>query len=197
MVRLDELRTERLIMRRWLDSDREPFAALNADPRVRAYFPSLLDHATSDAVIEAFETFFDDCGFGVWALELTASGDFIGFTGLYPMHDDLPGAGSLEVCWRLAHSAWHQGYATESARAALYVAFTFLNQDDVWSMTAHSNQRSRAVIQRLGLHEITRAVYPTFPADDPLQPTVFYRITRTEYLARGLDIGSAPTIHGR
>jgi RimJ/RimL family protein N-acetyltransferase len=168
------LRTERLIMRRWRESDREPFAALNADPETMRYFPATLDRAASDAVIESFEARFDRQGFGFWALEVAATGTFIGLTGLNPLPDGVPGAGQLEVGWRLARHAWHQGYATEAARAALGVAFDQLGRTGVWSLTAVLNEPSQAVMRRLGMSEAVRFDHPRIPAGDPLRPQVAY-----------------------
>ena len=77
-----ELSTERLLLRRWRDCDREPYAALNADPQVREFFPEVLTRQQSDAQIAVFEDHFEAHGFGMWALELRASGELIGFTGM-------------------------------------------------------------------------------------------------------------------
>src|SRR5215469_16989707 len=121
-------------MRRWLESDREPFAALNADPETMRYFPSTLDRGESDAFVDRIEGRFEHQGYGLWALEVATTGEFIGFTGLNPMPDGVPGAGGTEVGWRLARQAWHYGYATEAARAALDVAFDGVGLAEVWSM---------------------------------------------------------------
>ena len=115
--RFDNIRTDRLVMRRWRDTDRDAYAALNADPEVMRYFPATLDRATSNASVDRIEELFDQQGFGLWALEVAATGEFIGFTGLNPMPDGVPGSGGMEVGWRLARHAWHQGYATEAAAA--------------------------------------------------------------------------------
>ena len=85
--RFDTLRTDRLLMRRWLDSDREPFAALNADPQTMVFFPQTLDREASDGLIDLIEERFDQQGYGLWALEVAGTGEFIGFTGLNPMPD--------------------------------------------------------------------------------------------------------------
>jgi RimJ/RimL family protein N-acetyltransferase len=121
--RFDSIRTRRLVMRRWRASDRDPYAALNADPEVMRYFPATLDRAASDASIDRIEDLFARQGFGLWALEVAATAEFIGFTGLNPMPEGVPGAGDMEVGWRLARPAWHHGYATEAATAAVDVAF--------------------------------------------------------------------------
>ena len=126
VVRFDSLRTGRLVMRRWQDGDREPFAALNADPHTMRFFPGTLDRAASDAMIDRLEERFEAQGFGMWALEIASTGQFIGFTGLNPLPAGMPGGGGTEVGWRLARAAWHHGYATEAARAALDVAFGIL-----------------------------------------------------------------------
>ena len=102
--RFDTIRTERLLMRRWREADRDPYAAMNADPEVMRYFPAHLrpDRAGSDAGIDRMEALFDRQGFGLWALELAGTGEFLGFTGLNPMPEGVPGAGGMEVGWRLA-----------------------------------------------------------------------------------------------
>jgi RimJ/RimL family protein N-acetyltransferase len=172
--RFDTIRTERLLMRRWRESDREPFAALNGDAETLKYFPSTLDRAASDAVIDRIEAGFDERGFGLWALEVAESGQFIGFTGLNPMPDDVPGAGGVEVGWRLARHAWHHGYATEAARAALTVAFDGAGLGEIWSMTAVLNEPSQAVMRRLGLTEVARFDHPRIPEGSPLRAHVTY-----------------------
>ena len=163
-------------MRRWRDSDRTPFAALNADPEVMRYFPAPLDRAESDRSIDRFEQRFDQQGFGLWALEVLATGDFIGFTGLNPMPDGVPGAGDQEVGWRLARHAWHRGYATEAARAALDVGLIRLGFPVIWSMTAILNAPSQGVMQRLGMVRCGVFDHPRIDMGHPLRPHVVYRI---------------------
>jgi RimJ/RimL family protein N-acetyltransferase len=176
--RFDRIRTSRLLMRRWLDADRELFARLNGDPETMRFFPAPLDRAASDALIERIESRFDRQGYGLWALEVAGTGQFIGFTGLNPMPDGVPGAGGLEVGWRLARHAWHHGYASEAARAALGVAFDGLGLAEVWSMTAVLNQPSQAVMRRLGMTEAATFDHPAVPDGHPLQPHVAYHLGR-------------------
>jgi RimJ/RimL family protein N-acetyltransferase len=168
--------TDRLLLRTWRPEDREPFAAMNADAAVMEFFPGLMSRAQSDAFADVIEDRFAAQGFGLWALELRATGKFIGFTGLNPMPDGVPGEGGMEVGWRLARQAWKHGYATEAARAALQVAFVELELPEVWSMTAPQNLPSRAVMERIGLIHVADADHPRAPAR--LNPHVFYRIRR-------------------
>jgi RimJ/RimL family protein N-acetyltransferase len=176
--RFDTITTERLLMRRWLPSDREPFAELNGDPETMRYFPSTLDRATSDALIELLEERFEEHGYGLWALEILATGQFIGFTGLNLMPDGVPGSGGTEVGWRLAKHAWHHGYATEAARAALDVAFDGLGLNEIWSITAITNEPSQAVMRRIGLTEVARFEHPKVPVGSDLRPHVAYHRAR-------------------
>jgi RimJ/RimL family protein N-acetyltransferase len=176
-ARFDTIQTKRLLMRRWRDADREPFAALNADAETMRYFPSVLDRAASDAMIEVIESRLAHRGFGLWALEIAATGEFIGFTGLNgPISDGIPGAGGFEIGWRLARHSWHQGYATEAASAALDVAFNGAGLAEIWSFTAVLNEPSQAVMRRIGLAEFTRFDHPRIPLGHPLRPHVMYHL---------------------
>src|ERR1051326_9209005 len=70
------LRTERLVLRRWQESDLEPWAAMNADPEVREHLGDLLTREQSDASVARFQAEFDERGYGWWAVEVLATGEF-------------------------------------------------------------------------------------------------------------------------
>jgi len=176
--RFDSIRTERLVMRRWRDSDRQPYAALNADPEVMRYFPAPLDRAASDASVDRIEDLFARQGFGLWAIEVAATAEFIGFTGLNPMPAGVPGAGDVEVGWRLARDAWHHGYATEAAAAAVDVAFNGAGLDQVWSMTSVLNRPSQAVMLRLGMTPYALFDHPALEVGHRLRRHIVYRLRR-------------------
>ena len=179
-IRFDHIRTDRLIMRRWRDTDRGPYAAMNADPAVMRYFPATMDRAASDASIDRIEELFDAQGFGLWALEIADTGVFIGFTGLNPMPAGVPGAGGMEVGWRLAEHAWHQGYATEAARAAVDVGFSGAGLGQIWSMTAVLNEPSQAVMRRLGMTRYAHFDHPRIAPSHPVCRHVLYRLARPD-----------------
>jgi RimJ/RimL family protein N-acetyltransferase len=174
----DRLDTERLLMRRWRESDREPFARLNGDPETLVFFPSTLTRQESDALVDRIEARFATYGYGLWALEVRQSGEFIGFTGLAPLRADVPNAGGMEIGWRLARPAWHRGYATEAARAARDAAFGGIGLDELWSMTAVLNTPSQAVMRRIGMTEATRFEHPGVPEGSSVRPHVMYRLAR-------------------
>jgi RimJ/RimL family protein N-acetyltransferase len=172
------LRTERLLLRRWRETDVEPFAEMNADPIVMEYFPATLSRAESVALIERSERWFDDRGYGLWAIELIAGEAFVGFTGLAPVDEALPFAPAVELGWRLAHAHWGRGIATEAASAAARFAFETLELPSVVALTAANNVRSRMVMERLGMHRdpVEDFIHPKLPAGDPLAPHVVYRL---------------------
>jgi RimJ/RimL family protein N-acetyltransferase len=183
-VRFGTLHTDRLLMRRWQDGDRAPFAELNADPEVMRFYPKTLDRTASDALVDEFEDKFAAHGVGMWALEIARTGQFVGFTGLNPLPHDVPGAGGTEVGWRLARSAWHHGYATEAACAALDVWFNQLKNSTIYSMAVAANEPSLAVMRRLGLTEYVRWDNPRRPEGSPLRQCVTYRLIRDDRSSR-------------
>ena len=176
--RFDTIGTQRLLMRRWREADRDPYAAMNADPVVMRYFPAVLDRAASDASIDKMEALFDRQGFGLWALELAGTGEFLGFTGLNPMPAGVPGTGGMEVGWRLARRAWHCGYATEAAAAAVGVAFDGAGLEELWSMTAVLNMPSQAVMRRIGMTPYADFEHPRIERGHRLRPHVVFRLRR-------------------
>jgi len=156
---------------------------MNADARVMEFYPALLDQAASDAMAKRIESAIGERGWGLWAAELRATGEFIGYIGLNVPGVALPFSPCVEIGWRLAHAFWGKGLATEGARGALRVGFTMLGLPEIVSFTALINRRSRAVMERLGLREDKAAAFdhPGMPEAHPLRPHCLYRITRERW----------------
>jgi len=175
----DQLSTARLSLRRWREADREPFAAINADPLVMEHFPDRLDRRRSDDLIEKIEAHFEAHGYGLWALELRETGELVGFTGLAVTTFDAHFTPAVEVGWRLARPAWGKGYAGEAARAALAFGFEQAGLDEVVSFTTVANARSRAVMERIGMaHDPAEDFdHPGIPTGHPQRRHVLYRIS--------------------
>jgi RimJ/RimL family protein N-acetyltransferase len=184
MPALIEFHTQRLYLRQWRSRDREPFAQLNADPRVMEFFPKLLDRITSDAMADRIEAKIRDRGWGWWAVELQATQEFIGFVGLNVPAVELPCSPCVEVGWRLAYPYWGKGYATEAAKSALQVGFEELKLEEIVSFTAVQNQRSRAVMERLNMREIPETfLHPSLPSDHALAEHCLYKLSRSEFIS--------------
>ena len=181
MPSIIELDTSRLRMRQWRESDRAPFAAMNADPAVMEFFASPPSPA-SDASINAWQAQFATQGWSNWAIELRESGEFIGFTGLSMPRRTFSFSPCVEVGWRLVPKAWGKGLATEAACAALRVAFERLALPEVVSFTAVGNLRSRAVMERIGMRNSNEDFeHPGITEGHPLRLHCLYRITSAQW----------------
>ena len=180
----DELRTERLLLRQWRDSDLGPWAAMNADPLVREFFSSTLTREQSAASLDRFRADIESRGWGLWAVEVTGTGEFVGFTGFDEVDKDMPFHG-VEIGWRLARGAWGHGYATEAARACVDYGFGKLGLHEILAVAAKGNIRSRAVMRRLGMTHDPAEDFedPTEPPGSPQRAAVLYRL-KNPYLAR-------------
>ena len=175
----EALRDGDLTLRRWRPEDTAPFAALNADPAVMAHFPRPRTEAESAAEAGLCDRRFVADGFGPWALE--HAGRFIGFAGpmriLRPLPfpgGDRPGT-TVELAWRLAREAWGHGFATRAARLALADLAGRCRIRSVVAFTAVGNDRSRAVMERLGLRPAGTFPHPAVP-EGPLRAHVLYRL---------------------
>ena len=178
-----EFETPRLLLRQWRATDRQPFAALNADPIVMAHFPSTLTREESDAVADRCERAIAERRWGSWVAEIKATGEFIGFVGLNTPRADLPVSPCVEILWRLMHAYWHQGFATEAARGALHIAFDVLMLPEIVSFTVPSNAPSRAVMERLGMQMDTVTFeHPGVPDGHALRTHCNYRLSREKWL---------------
>ena len=169
-------------MRPWRENDRAPFAAMNADPRVMEYFPRISTRDESDAGFDRIVSRMEQQGFGLWAVEVPGVAPFIGFVGLNPAEPVL-GRPVLEIGWRLLAEHWDHGYATEGGRASLAHAFEALGEEEVVSFTTTGNQRSRHVMEKLGLIRRPEDDFD-HPGVDPTWPGrrhVLYRITSAEW----------------
>jgi 3-dehydroquinate dehydratase/shikimate dehydrogenase len=179
------LETERLLLRAWRPGDREPFAALNGDPRVMEWFPATLSRRESDALAEVIEQRLADQGWGLWAVELPGIAEFIGFVGLNPA-DAILGYPVVEVGWRLAAEHWGRGYAPEAAIASLAHGFGALGLDEIVSFTTVANAKSRRVMEKIGMTRDGAGDFdhPRIAEGSPIRPHVLYRISRAQFEQR-------------
>lgn len=180
------LKTKRLILRPWREEDLEPFAQLNADPKVREYFPSVLSKEESDQSAKKMQAKIEEKGWGFWAVSAPGVADFIGFIGLDNVDKStfpVPFAPAVEIGWRLGFKYWGRGFATKGAMASLKYGFEVLNLDEIVSFAAVQNMRSRAVMERIGMKRNPDDDFdnPKLAQGHPLQRHVLYRIKRLDY----------------
>jgi 3-dehydroquinate dehydratase/shikimate dehydrogenase len=177
------IKTKRLILRPWQETDLEPFVELNADPRVMEYFPAIKSYEETVEEYNRILQHFTQHGWGFWAVALPNEVDFIGFIGL--RFDDFPASftPAVEIGWRLAFKYWGKGYASEGAGAAIKHGFEQLQLKEIISFTSTINTRSIAVMERLGMHHDPRDDFdhPKLPKDHKLSRHVLYRLKLQEW----------------
>jgi len=179
---INTIETERLYLRQWQASDFAPFAEMNANPKVMAYFPKLLTTSMSNAIAKKCQSLIDDNGWGFWAVSLKETDTFIGMVGLNNAHADMPFSPAVEIAWRLHNDYWGQGYATEAARASLDFAFVELEIEEVVAFTAVINKRSQLVMERLGMTNTQEDFFhPMLESTHRLAEHVLYKITRHQW----------------
>jgi RimJ/RimL family protein N-acetyltransferase len=183
MAEIVELETERLWLRQWRLADREPFAAMNADPKVMEYFPSLLTSVESDAMADRCQSLIKERGWGFWAAECKDTREFVGYVGLHIPSADLPISPCVEIGWRLAYHHWGKGLASEAGKEALRFGFHRLGLREVVSFAALGNRRSVAVMGRLGMKESGTFVNPHVPEGHYLRQLCLYRLSHEQHAA--------------
>ncbi len=181
---MKELNTDRLLLRQWREEDREPWAALCADPEVMEFLSSSRDRATSDIAIDRWRSRIEQQGWAFWAVEVKGTGEFIGMAGLQVPADPHPYLPYTEIGWRLARKHWSFGYASEAAGRVLDFAFNDLKLQEVVASTAVGNKRSSAVMERIGMSgPVATFVHPGVPEGSPLRQHVLYRISSASHAA--------------
>lgn len=170
--------TERLRLRAWRPEDREPFAALNADPVVMEHFVAPLDRGESDAMVDRIEADFAERGWGLWAAERLDTGAFIGFIGLSVPGFEADFTPCVEVGWRLAKEHWGQGLAPEGAREAVRFGFDDLGLEEIVSFTYVGNESSRRVMEKIGMRFDREFDHPRVPEGHRIRRHVLYTLRR-------------------
>jgi len=184
------LKTKRLILRDWSPSDREPFARLNADPRVTEFLRGALTREESNSLADRIEARFLQHGFGLCAAELCdgpgKNRGFIGFIGLAVPSFDAAFTPCVEIGWRLAADYWGRGLATEGAAEIVRYAFEDLKLPSLVSFTSSDNTRSCRVMEKLGMARDSAEDFdhPNLPEGHGLRRHLLYRLKRSKWLDR-------------
>lgn len=157
------IETPRLLLRSWKDEDREPFAEMNGSANVMKYFPACLSAAQSNAFVDRINAEFGETGFGLYAVEIKDTGEFIGYVGFHRFSFDAPFSPNWEIGWRVSDKFWHKGYATEAAAACIEYAREKRLCDRLFSFTAVPNLPSENVMRRIGMSYEGTFMHPALP----------------------------------
>lgn len=172
--------TERLGLRRWIDSDADPLIGLNRNPDVMEFFPKPLTPEETRNMIKRIALSFEQHGYGLFAVEKRSTQEFLGFTGFARPTFETYFTPCVEIGWRLKKEAWGNGYATEAALACLDYGFQTLHFDRILSFTSVLNTRSEKLMQRIGLTKIGQFDHPNIDPAHALCRHVVYGLERPE-----------------
>lgn len=174
------IETERLILRQWKESDRDVFAELNGSHENMAFFPRPFTREESDAFIDKTISLINQNGFGLFAVEIKETSEFIGFTGLNRPTYQTHFTPCVEIGWRIHQRFWGKGYATEAALGVLDFAFQELKLEEVVSFTSHLNIPSIKVMERIGMIHDPKGDFnhPNVEEGHKLRPHTLYRIKK-------------------
>ncbi|NLY44575.1 MAG: GNAT family N-acetyltransferase [Tissierella sp.] len=165
----------------WNESDRALLAKMNANKEVMKYFPKTLDSKETDNFLNRVQSHFKENGFGLWAVEIKDTKEFIGFIGLLNATFEADFTPCTEIGWRLDNRYWNNGYTTEGAKACLEYGFDELNIDTIYSFTAEINKPSENVMKKIGLRRVGEFQHPNVEDSSPLKSHVLYRINKKEF----------------
>lgn len=171
------IETQRLILRDWKLSDHELFIALNADPAVMEFFPSVQTPEATLAQIERITEHLRAHGYGFFALERKDNGEFIGFTGLSRPRFESHFTPYIEIGWRLSKANWNLGFATEAAKACLEFGFTELKLKEIYSFASVYNRRSENVMKKIGMLHDGFFEHPSVEEGNWLKRHVLYKVS--------------------
>lgn len=143
------IETERLILRSWRVTDRAVFAKINSNNKVMKYFPKPLSIEESNGFVDRINSEFEETGFGLYAVEIKETGEFIGYVGFHRFTFDVPFSPGWEIGWRISDKFWNKGYATEAAMACIKYAREKKLCNRLYSFTAVPNIASENVMKRI------------------------------------------------
>ncbi len=173
-MEIPTLTTTRLTLRGWQDSDADAFARITSDPDFVRYIGDgqPIDADQSWRLMATIVGHWHLRGFGLWLVEETQTGKFVGRVGLWQPS----GWPDIEIGWGIAPEFWGKGFASEAANAAMAWAFNELNLESLVSLIHPDNEASKRVALKMG-EKFDQKL-------DILNKTVdVYRISREKYLS--------------
>ncbi len=156
-MNIPTLRTQRLLLRPFVEADSERLHGILGEEGILRYFPN-----PESPPLERVERLvahqlkhWEEHGLGWWAVEPLGNPELIGWAGL----QFLPETGETEVAYLLSRAYWRQGLATEAARASLRFGFEELKLETIIALVHPENRASRGVIEKLAMSFVDQAHY--------------------------------------
>lgn len=174
------IKTHRLGLRNWVETDLKPFSRMCSDKLVMEFFPSTLDKKQTHELIVRMQNHFEHYGYCYFAVDRLDTQEFIGFIGLLNQTYTSHFTPCVDVGWRLSPEAWGNGFATEGAKACLDYAFNTLRLKKVYSVAPKLNKKSQQVMRKIGMHYHSEFLHPKINKNNPLSKCVVYKTPKED-----------------
>lgn len=167
------IETKRLRLREYTPEDFAALKEILSDPVTMAHYPKPYDDAGVERWINWNLQNYKDYGFGLWAMELKETGEFIGDCGITMQNID--GVQLPEIGYHVHKNHWRKGYGSEAAKAVRDWAFTNRDFDCLYSYMTQSNVASWSTAAAAGMKRVKEYT------DERYCEMYVYAITREEW----------------
>ena len=169
------IETERLRLREYTPDDFDALYEILSDPETMQHYPAPFDEERTRNWIRWNLDNYEKYGFGLWAVELKETGEFIGDCGMTMQRID--GETLPEIGYHIHINFRRQGFAKEAARAVRDWAFRNTQYDMICSCMKYTNAASAATALANGMKKVKE--YP----DPENTVSCVFAITRPEWEA--------------
>lgn len=167
------IETERLVLREYRWEDFDAIYEIISDVETMQHYPKPYDEAGAKRWIEWSLQNYKQYGFGLWAVILKETGEFIGDCGVTIQNID--GQQLPEIGYHINKRFWSKGFGSEAARAVRDWAFENTEYDILYSYMKYTNTGSYSTAKAIGMRKIKE--YP----DEQDKLLYVYAITREEW----------------
>lgn len=151
------IETERLLLRELLLSDAHGMFELDSNPKVHLFLGNnpVKKREESIEYIHFAQKQYKDFGIGRWAVILKETNEFLGWSGIKFITDEINGHKNFyEIGYRFIEKHWGKGYATEAGKAFVDYAFNEMKVDALYAYADAGNENSRKILEKFGLQYI-------------------------------------------
>ena len=142
--------TERLLLREYTMDDLDSLYVILSDPETMQHYPAPYDEARTKRWIEWNLDNYARYGFGLWAVVLKETGEFIGDCGITLQIID--GERLPEIGYHIHKKYWRRGFAREAAQAVRDWAFENTDYPSLYSYCKYTNEASIRTAEAIGMH---------------------------------------------
>lgn len=167
------IETNRLILREYTLDDFDNLYEIVSDPETMRHYPKPFDEERTRGCIEWNLENYKNYGFGLWAVTLKKTGEFIGDCGISIQNID----GELlpEIGYHIHKKYWRRGFGSEAARAVRDWAFENTDYNCIYSYMKYTNVGSYSTAIANGMRKVKEY------QDEKNKISYAYAITRDEW----------------